>query len=357
MIISASGVSLLKSCERKFFHRYFNKKLLGHSGEDIDSPMKKAMIRGIIIHDCLDKQSQGNDVSLEQIQIMCFNNVHISINKATREKTVEFILNPEETPALIKGATEIYKSYIKKFTKDTGFKPICRELGFETGSIRGFCDEIIYNKKTGEWAIKDDKCVSMFGKEDLVKLNTDPQILTYTLHLKEIAYLVEQKTGIKLDTNKYVGFYYTQILIPTKVRKKKRGLEKELITEREVKEEFFNKVIEKNNNSECFTESLEEFYERLIKEDVYDIRTTFVPFSREKALNYWYEQLKPAIQKANELEHLFSEKNEAQGVKNTGNCIDKFGSPCPYWSQCHGQTKSEELFDIEKNITFFKEKE
>lgn len=352
MLFSASGIATLRACERQFFYRYFMKKLVGHAGTDCDTPPMKAAVRGSIIHELWEKVFETGELpSLEKIQGLC-HPTHSVVDKATRTKTVSHILNPEEAPVPILLAVKRYLEFSKIFAEKTGLKELCQEVGFQTASVRGFVDAILYDPSTKKWALQDKKTAAAFGDDDITALAQNPQINTYVLHLAEIIEIVKQRTGVELDESKFLGFFYCQIKYVGKTRKKVRGSEKILEKPTDENGAGYDQTIVMEPNSEAYSETLEEFFARLDegKDRDGNVRQTFVPREKIDPVSFWHEQLKPSIERGLEIELAFAETGEAQGCKDTSNCINRYNSPCAYWSQCHGKTRSECFAEAEQCV-------
>jgi len=350
MKYSASGIGLLRSCEREFFYRYNMKKLCGNAGIDCDAAPKAAMERGTIFHNAWETHLKGT-CTLKHIVEQTKKKVHSSVNKATKVKTVQPLFNNEEDPAIFLAMVTAYQRFLTDYlSPQTGLEELCLELGFETGATRGFIDAILYDKATGKWSIQDKKTRATLTKGGTANVGVEPQFMFYVCHLLEVIELVRQRTGVLLKADDFLGVHVCEIQCPNKARKKKRGVDKELVTTRKDETEFYDTVETITQNPLAYEETLEDFYKRLVNEDAVGIRQTFVPAHELDAVDFWNNQMLPTIQKGLDLELAFAETGAVQGVKNTGNCIGRYGSPCDYWSQCHGgKTYSETLAEIEKN--------
>ena len=163
-----------------------------------------------------------------------------------------------------------------------------------------------------------------------------------------------------LLTQGFQGFFYCQIKYVGKARKRVRGgPDKEVETFTAEKGVDHDQTVIMEPNPSAYAESLEEFYERLSegKDRDGNVKQTFVPYEKLDPIAFWNEQLKPSIERAREIEAAFAETGEAQGCKDTSNCINRYNSACAYWSQCHGKTKSECFADAEKCVEMlFEEK-
>ena len=354
MKYSASGISTLGECGRKFFYRYYMKKITGDYGKDCDAVAPKAMFIGNVFHEAWETFKEKGDVPLEQLEKACSKEKHISINKATRTKTISTVINYCEQPAILKAMCVAYSEFLKQFTKKTGFEELCLELGFETELMRGYIDAVLYNKNSGKWAIQDKKTRVSVAAEGLANIKTTPQFLTYYLHLPEIMLLIEKRTGVKVKKEDFAGVYVCEITRPSKVRKKKRGVEKELVAEKKEASEHYDKVETITFNEDAYQETAEEFFERVVADKSIKVRQSFVSLSFQDAKKFWEEQLKPMLVVAKKMDDAFNKTGSAQGIPNTDNCVGRYGSPCDYWSQCHeGKTRSECVAEIEKNYETF----
>lgn len=351
MKYSASGIGILQSCERQFFYRYYMKQLVGNPGKDCDSPSPKGMIQGRLFHAAWEEWVKNNDVSLDYLQNLCEKELHESVNKATRVKTIKHVLNPHETPAIVKAMCAEYAAFLKDLKKEQGFEELCLELGFETDLMRGYIDAIIYDKTTKKWAIQDKK-TRILSEDGLANIKKTPQFLIYVAHLRELIELVYQRTKVKLDEKNFCGVYVCEITRPIKARKKARGKDKENTSTTPAKTEFYETVERIEYVETCYTETMDDFYERLLEEKAVKIRQAHVVVSREEVSSFWKEQVSPMIRKAEKMRLSFDKNKTAQGVMNTDNCINRYGAACEYWSQCHdGKTKSECVADIQE--TYF----
>ena len=357
MKYSASGIDLLRSCERLFFYRYNMKNLTGAASVDCDAAAKAGMERGDIFHNAWEAYVEDR-CSMQYIIEQTKKKVHVSVNRATREKRIAPIFNKYEHPAIFLTMVDAYKNFLDVLKDKTGLEELCLELGFETEMTRGFTDAILYNKSTGAWSIQDKKTRAVISEGSTANISNEPQFMFYYCHINEIIALVKQRTGVTLLKDAFLGIHVCEIQCPSKARKKKRGVEKEIVTTRQEQTEYYDTVITVKHNPDAYEETLEEFFERLVKEKAVGIKQTFVPASELDAKDFWDNQMAPTIQRAMELEEAFKITGEVQGIKNTGNCISKYGSPCDYWSQCHkGKTYSETIAEIEKDtISVIREK-
>ena len=357
MLYSASGIDLLRSCERQFFYRYFMKKLTGASGIDCDAPKRTAMERGDIFHHAWEAFKEGKcnlDFIIEQTK----KKVHTSINKVRRVKTVEPVFNIHEHTAIFMAMIYEYQQFLGKLKEETGLEELCLEIGFETKTTRGFIDAILYNPENGQWGIQDKKTRSLVSESSTANISLQPQYLFYYCHIREIIEIVFQRTKIKLDEKKFLGFYVCDIQCPSKNRKKIREADKKNVSTRSEKKELYDTVETVSYNDDCFQETLVQFYERLKKEKAVQVKQVFVPSKSLDAKDFWENQMLPTIERGMELESAFGKAGEVQGIKNTDNCINKYGSPCDYWSQCHGgKTYTETVYETESSAIHTNKKE
>lgn len=174
----------------------------------------------------------------------------------------------------------------------SGLKCIACELQINSDEVIGFIDAIMVDEQ-GYWYICDLKTAGMWKESKLNELASDYQLNLYASFAERMAGVLE------LDADKFKGCLYR---VTTKSKLKQGG-----------------------------SESDQAYYKRLLK-SVKSI-DVFIPKENLRVEKIWERHLEN-YNRSTEL------RNGEAPTRNFSYCMSFF-SPCPYWSQCHGDINSE----------------
>jgi hypothetical protein len=173
------------------------------------------------------------------------------------------------------------------FANALDYECLACEVHIETEELQMYIDAVY---KCGEkWFLVDRKTASSFDKNIHKKLATNQQIVIYVTH----AHLVAERLSLKMED--FGGFKYIEVKKPMYKLKK--------------------------------DETFEQFTQRCVS----DYRSTTLAPSDIK-LDLIMENVKRIVTKLDTI-------SPDTATMNFGSCM-MYGSPCEYWSKCHGDLYS-----------------
>lgn len=289
--LSHSQLEVMKSCQRKYYHKYVLK-----TQADTDyEPSRKALDYGSLVHYYVSSYIKGDLIKAD-------------INKFVTHYAKQLVFNGEHSCLYDEENEEMLGKacaschFAADFVEDIrqqGGEFIVSELRYETPFSTAIIDCII--KLNGVYYVVDFKTATIKNGEipELAKITTDPQLNLYAYFFSDIM----EKLGIK--DARLGGVAWCQIHKSALKYTKKAS-------------------------------TIEELFERIINESETPYRVISAKTEHLKSKEFVDNFNQLAIQ----ADALRNSKEEP--AANFSACMGFFGSePCAYWSQCHGSLYSE----------------
>jgi len=309
--LSNSQLSLLESCERKYYHQYINKTL-----KDINYVAPDFFAYGNMVHKIFEKIIKTE----KDFKITKSSDFEIIWNEVIKEDLYKDLLeNNKDGTKLSRGKPVddlqrqtlkgkmfsyyiLFKRWFNNNIISLGKEVIASEITLETDTVKMVVDLIV--EIDNKCYIVDFKTHSKMSDADFtaVRLHKDQQMNLYALHGERVL----KYLGINLE---FGGVAYLE----------------------------FNKTTHSMSKSDT---TFEDFAHRIIEDKGEEALVRFLSINKEHLDGKGYlENFSKQYHKA----MVMREKKDF-GIQNWNACVDPFSGPCAYFSQCYGHLSNENPF-------------
>lgn len=279
--LSYSSSTLLKNCEKRYFHYKVAKTAIDPDADDSTEAFDVGKSFHAVLEDTMHQE-------------------HKNLTEIVKNKCKENECEGEE--AMVEAMV------LKYLTPNSfsGLRSVKCEYEILTDNFIGYIDVVMVDKM-GNWWIVDLKTAARVSPSLTSRLRHDAQLNLYGSFYQKVA------KDLGLDPSKFKGMRY-RVTTKTKLKRKT-------------------------------TESYEQFRDRIYSSiESYDIEIPFNSTIAKDITDDHYNLWKRSKQL----------HEGAVPTKNTTYC-DSYFRPCPYWSQCYGDTYTEcEKKLVVKTIESFK---